>query len=202
MSANAFEKSNLGWQLQQLQQRIGEWLELQLSQVRPRLPNIPNVSTPEWLNSLTWLLVRVAFWAILGWVLIRVVLWLMGKMQPYWNFLNLKAERQKTVPTGELTAEAWLMRSRQLYRQSDYREAATALYMAMLQQLNDTGIAPHQPSRTDGEYMQITQELPHHSSYQTLLQTHEGMCFGNREITPEAFEQCQQAYRDIQSANS
>ncbi|GET39174.1 DUF4129 domain-containing protein [Microseira wollei] len=201
MSTNAFEKTSLGWQLQQLQQRVGEWLELQLSQLRPRLPNLPNVSTPEWLNSLTWLLVRVAFWAILGWVLIRLVLWLMPQMQPYWNWLNLKPGRQTTVPESELTAETWLLRARELYRQSDYREAARALYMAMLQQLNDTRIVPHQPSRTDGEYIQLTQELPHHASYQILLQTHERLWFGNQEITPEAFEQCQQAYRDIQSAN-
>lgn len=201
MSANAFEKTNLGWQLQQLQQRIGEWIELQLSRVRPSVPDIPNVSIPEWLNQLTWLLVRVAFWGILGWVLIRLVLWLMPKVQPYWNSLNLKPARQTTVPIGELTAEGWLMRSRQLYRQSDYREAARALYMAMLQQLNDTGIAPHQPSRTDGEYSQITQYLTQHQAYQKLLQIHEKICFGNGEITPEAFEQCQQAYQDIASGN-
>lgn len=202
MSANAFEKTNLGWQLQQLQQRLVEWLELQLSQLRPSLPGIPNVSTPEWLNSLTWLLVRVAFWVILGWVLIRLVLWLMPKMLAYWNSLNLKTGKQATAASGELTAEGWLLRSRQLYRQGEYRDAARALYMAMLQQLNDSGIAPHQPSRTDGEYIQITQDLPQHQAYQKLLQTHERLCFGNGEITPEAFEQCQQAYRDISSANS
>lgn len=145
MSANAFEKTNLGWQLQQLQQRLVEWLELQLSQLRPSLPGIPNVSTPEWLNSLTWLLVRVAFWVILGWVLIRLVLWLMPKMLAYWNSLNLKTGKQATAASGELTAEGWLLRSRQLYRQGEYRDAARALYMAMLQQLNDSGIAPTNP---------------------------------------------------------
>ncbi len=201
MSGNSFEKSNLSWQFEQFQQRIGEWFELQMSQFSPNLPDIPNLSTPEWLNSLTWLLVRVAFWGILGWVLIRLVLWLMPKVQPYWNSLNLKVGKQTTVPIDELTAAAWLMRSRQLYRAGDYREAARALYMAMLQQLNDTGIAPQQPSRTDGEYRQIIQDLPQHQAYQKLLQTHERLCFGNGEITPEIFEQCQQAYRDIQGAN-
>ncbi len=202
MTTNAFEKTNLGWQLQQLQQRVGEWIELQLSQIRPRVPNIPNISTPEWLNWVTWLLIRVAFWAILGWVLLRLASWLMRQMQPSWNWLNLKPDRQTTVAESELTAETWLLRSRKLYRQSDYREAARALYMAMLQQLNDTGILPHQSSRTDGEYIQLTQQLPQQAAYQTLLQTHERLWFGNEEITPETFEQCQQAYRDIQSANS
>lgn len=195
--SNGFEKTNLGWQLQQLQQRIGEWVELQLSQARPNLPNLPNVSTPEWLNQLLWLLVRVGFWLIVGWILIQLSLRLLPMLQLRW-----RREKIVTMPRGELKVEDWLLRSRQFYRTGDYRNAARALYMAMLQQLNDTGIAPHAPSRTDGEYGQIIQQLPGESSYQILLKTHEKVCFSNVEISSEAFERCQQAYEDIDIKSS
>jgi hypothetical protein len=69
----------------------------------------------------------------------------------------------------------------------------------MLQQLNDAGIAPQQPSRTDGEYLQLTQDLPQQQSYQTLLAIHEQLCFGNVEISGSVFEECQEAYREIQA---
>jgi hypothetical protein len=68
--------------------------------------------------------------------------------------------------------------------------------MATLQRLHDSAIAPHQPSRTDGEYLQLVQQLPQSQSYQALIATHEQLCF-NAEIVPENFSQCQQAYQEI-----
>jgi Domain of unknown function (DUF4129) len=202
MSVNTFEKTNWNWQIQQLQQRIGEWWELQLSRNQPRLPNPPNIFWPDWLGELLWLLVRVASWLLLGFVLVWLALQLLRVLEPYLYSLGFQlrnaANRQTTAPTKELTAEGWFKRSQAYYRQGNYGEAYRALYMAMLQRLNDTGIAPHEPSRTDGEYLNITQQLPQNRAYQTLLKTHERLCFGNTEISPEAFEQCQQAYRDIE----
>jgi hypothetical protein len=69
--------------------------------------------------------------------------------------------------------------------------------MALLQQLNDNGIALHQPSRTDGEYLRLTQDLPQEQAYELLLLVHEQLCFGDREISQPVFEECQQAYREI-----
>jgi hypothetical protein len=73
--------------------------------------------------------------------------------------------------------------------------------MAMLQRLNDTGIVQHEPSRTDGEYLQLLiQQLPQPRPYQTLLMTHQQLCFSNVEASPSLFEQCQQAYREIEAS--
>ena len=44
MKTNNFEKENLGWWLKQLQQRIGEWWELQLS----KFFKIPNLNLPDY----------------------------------------------------------------------------------------------------------------------------------------------------------
>ncbi|MGB3204593.1 MAG: DUF4129 domain-containing protein, partial [Crinalium sp.] len=105
-------------------------------------------------------------------------------------------DRQPTT-ISELTVSDWLKRSQTFQRQGNYAEACRCLYMAMLQQLNDSGIVPHQPSRTDGEYLQLIQDLPQYRSYETLLTTHQKACFGNTEIRAVEFEQCQQAYRAI-----
>jgi hypothetical protein len=68
----------------------------------------------------------------------------------------------------------------------------------MLQRLNDTGIVKDQPSRTDGEYLQLVQQLPQPQPYQTLLITHQELSFSNAEASPSLFDECQQAYREIE----
>jgi hypothetical protein len=55
MSESSFDKTNLGWQLRQLQQRIQEWWELKTPQ------NIPNVKLPSWFDSLIlWAIAKAA----------------------------------------------------------------------------------------------------------------------------------------------
>jgi hypothetical protein len=71
--------------------------------------------------------------------------------------------------------------------------------MAMLQRLNDSGLAPHHSSRTDGEYLQLVQQLSQPQPYQTLIMTHQRLCFSNAEVSSAVFEQCQQAYREIEA---
>jgi len=69
--------------------------------------------------------------------------------------------------------------------------------MAVLQRLNDAGTAVHQPSRTDGEYLELIQQLPQPVPYETVITIHEQLYFGNTEASASTFEQCQQAYQQI-----
>ncbi|MCL1466618.1 DUF4129 domain-containing protein [Argonema galeatum] len=199
MSADGFEKTNFAWQMHQLQQRFSEWLELKLSQ---STPDLPNVSFPSWLIDLIkllWPLFKAASWLILGLVVTWLVwqLWLL--LRPYVQFLGFELgnSASKTTPVNDRTTADWLGFSRQCYLEGNYGEAVRCLYMAMLQRSHETGIIPHEPSRTDGEYRQLTQMLPKQESYQVLLSTHEELCFGNAEISSEIFDRCQQAYRKI-----
>ena len=48
MSENSFQKDNLGWQLQQLQQKISEWWEFHTSQI---VPNISEKDLPSWWDN-------------------------------------------------------------------------------------------------------------------------------------------------------
>ena len=69
--------------------------------------------------------------------------------------------------------------------------------MAALQRLNDAGTAIHQTSRTDGEYLQLIQQLPQPAPYETVISIHQQLYFGNAEASQSTFEQCQQAYQQI-----
>lgn len=186
-----FEKTNWSWQLSQLQQQVGEWLELQFSKFNAVLPS-PNWSFPGWLAEL----LRVLAWLGLGLLAIWLIWQVWWRLEPYLYPL-LAAENTTTQALNQTSTATWLERSQFSLRQGNYREACRCLYLAMLQRLHDTGMISHQSSRTDGEYWQLVQQLPQSQAYQTLITTHEQLCFSNAEILPETFEQCSQAYREI-----
>src|SRR6476646_11479349 len=95
MPTGSFEKTNIGWQAQQLFRQSGEWIELQLS----KLSTSPNRQTsqplPCWLTEAIEALVRVAFWLLAGFC----VLWLA------WQLLQTFLSSLRT-----LKLPAWLQR--------------------------------------------------------------------------------------------
>ncbi|HEY9728163.1 MAG TPA: DUF4129 domain-containing protein [Chroococcales cyanobacterium] len=198
MPANAFEKNNLGWQLGQLRQRVWEWFELKTSQT------FSDISLPSWWDwPILQLIAKVVAFATLA-ILLTWIFWQLWQLlRPYLYSLRKQlrqpADRVAKTESSELSVAAWLQRSSKSQQQGNYREACRCLYMAMLQRLNDSGIAPHQSSRTDGEYLQLIQQLPQPRPYQTLLVTHQRLCFSQTEASRSVFDQCQQAYRDIEA---
>jgi Domain of unknown function (DUF4129) len=198
MSA-AFEKNSLDWQVQQISRRVGEWFERVF--VVPNLPNLPDA--PKW-----WFperLLQVAFWTIvvfasiwLGWQIWRL-------LSVYLNLSNPNDARWLNRPSkgeeDDRSVAAWIRQMQEFQRQGNYREACRVLYMAMLQRLNDTKLLPHQASRTDGEYLQVVQQLPQAQSYRTLISTHEQLCFGNATLSSEELLTCQRAYQEIEQGS-
>lgn len=198
--ATGFEKNSLDWQFQQVFRRVGEWIELKLPQFQPpKVPDAPRWAFPSW-----WL--EAAFWAIVGavviWLGYQVYRWVRPYLDPnhprYGNLLG----RQEAKTDPEKSISAWLRSAQEFQRQGNYRDACRSLYMAMLQRLNDTKLIPSQSSRTDGEYARLVQLLPQAEAYQTLLLTHEQLCFGQTEISVEQFNRCQQAYRAIEGSTT
>ncbi|MFN6514125.1 MAG: DUF4129 domain-containing protein [Nostoc sp. CreGUA01] len=199
MSTDAFEKTNWNWQLSQFQQQVGEWWEYQFYRLERALPELPDGwSISPWVGEL----LKFLFWLILGlfaaWVAWR--LWL--EFSPYlysWlnrgsNFTDFNVKNS----SSESSIAVLLERSQKFYRQGNYREACRCLYLAMLQHLHQQAIAPHKVSRTDGEYLQLLRSsVSPIQPYETLITTHEQLCFGNAEILPDNYEQCRQAYREI-----
>lgn len=199
MAMGSFEKNSLGWQLYQMRQRLGEWWELKTSQT------LSNMSLPSWITApILEKIIKFIFWVILGLLVIWIVWQLWQLLYPYLYTLKnqrIQLTNSATTPlVRELSVTDWWQRSQKFQQQGNYREACICLYRAMLQQLNDTGIAKHQASRTDGEYLKVIQQLPQPNPYQTLLTIHQQLCFSKTEASPRMFEQCQQAYRDIKTS--
>ena len=193
MANNSFEKENLGWWLQQLQQRIGEWWELQLSKFL-KIPNlnIPDYQPPKnwelWLqNSLIFICFAFLFW----------IIWRFRKtfIRYFYQLKTLKLEQPAKTPIYSVSY--WIQRSRDYQTTGDYYQACRCLYFAMLQQLHDQGWITHQASRTDEEYRLLILELPQPDPYEILFITHQELCFGKRDATAQLVADCQQAFQQI-----
>lgn len=198
MASGEFEKSNLGWQIQQLQQKISQWWEWQLRQFNLDLPNF-DFESPSW----RWL---ESFWAMikflsLGLLVVLVIgaIWRIWRLiRPYFYELKQrKLQQYQQLTPRELSLEELLRRSQKYQAQGDYYQACRCLYLAMLQKLDEQGLIPQQISRTDGEYLALILQLPRSEPYETLLHIHEQLCFASQRASPNLLATCQTAYQNI-----
>jgi Domain of unknown function (DUF4129) len=190
MSTSA-EKTSWRWQLEQLQQQLGEWIEVKL---RSDDHDLQLDIFPPWLGSLLVRLVWLILAGLIIWFGYRII-------YPYWRRWVAKSQQQQleldrsltpTYTVGELIAK-----SQQFQRDEDYTQASRWLYLAMLQRLNDASLIPHQFSRTDREYLQLLKTVPMIDVGELLVSIHEQLHFGNKQISIADFDRCQQAYREI-----
>jgi hypothetical protein len=186
-----FHKNSLDWQLQQLGRRFTEWQESLLPQPVPNAPSVPQADF-GWLKGVLWL----CLFGIVALVVYQLYRWL----QPYLNLSSARqwGDRHSSTPPGPQSIADCLKQARLFQEQGNYREACRALYLAMLLRLHDYQLIPTDPSRTDGEYDRMVAYFPQADAYQTLLRTHEGLQFGNAVISQQQFNNCQQAYRQIE----
>jgi Domain of unknown function (DUF4129) len=197
MTTESFEKNSIGWQIQQWQQQIGEEWELQTK----RWISNSDFSFPsfDWINfPLLWEIIKVVLIILVVVFLIWAAWQIWQLLSPSWYRFANPTNRIKERPEQNLSIADLLKRSRQLQQQGNYYQAFQCLYLAMLQQLSDRKIAPTQASRTDGEYLQVIQQLPRPQPYRFLLMTHQQLCFGNRQASLDLLEECQQACREIE----
>jgi hypothetical protein len=200
MSAASFEENSISWQIQQAVRNFQEWQELQSREIFKN-PNLPSISW-DWIDfSLLWQITKI-------FLVLLIVGLIIGAAWQMWQLLSPAFNRFGKQSTGgkqskqekELSTTDWLRRSQQFQRQGDYYQAFQCLYLAMLQQLSDRGIAPYQSSRTDGEYLQIVRRQSRFQAYQFLLLTHQRLCFGNQQASLNLLEECQQAYKEIEAS--
>ena len=188
----SFQKDSLGWQIELWLRKISQWWEFQTYRVVDNLPE--DINFP-WHDSVYWIAAGLLF----SYIAFKFWQWL----QPYLGRFNLKLTPAVTPKPKQASTQAsiakWLRRSQQYQQQGNYREACLCLYQAMLQHLNDSSVAPHQTSRTDGEYRAIIKSLAQPQPYQILLHIHEQLSFGYREASLSVLQKCQQAYQEIEA---
>ena len=189
--STAAEKTSLRWQLEQLQQQLGEWLEVRFRS-DDRDWNFDFF--PKWLWPLLVKLVWLALAGLVFWFGYRVI-------YPYlqqWLGQTKQTKSELVQPVQVFTVNELLAQSQQFQRAGDYTQASRWLYLAMLQRLNDANLIPHQDSRTDREYIQALSTVPIVNVGEILVSIHEQLHFGNRQIASADFDRCQQAYRQIE----
>ncbi len=200
MSAGSFKQDSIGWRIDLIKQRFNEWIEFQTFQL--------NTDSWNWRflqSKLLWQIIKFCLWSIIAMLLVWITwqLWLL--LRPYWKRWQRKNDRLKQdntpVPVLKLSAADWVERSQTARVDGNYRQAIVCLYQAMLQLLDERDIIPAQSSRTDEEYrrsllnLQVSPPQP----YELLLSIHQRLCFSSAEANQSLFEQCQQAYRQIEN---
>jgi Domain of unknown function (DUF4129) len=186
-----FQKTNWLWQLEQIQQRLGEWIEVKLKFAAPRGGGIP-----------AWLVSSISY--LLWFLLIAGIVWIIYLiLNRYGQQFGHRRPAQEPAPqpVRNYTVTELLAQAQQFQNQRNYSEACRCLYLAMLQRLNDANLVPHQTSRTDREYAELLGHLPKVAlivaQSKVLLQTHEQLQFADRTITADGFNSCQQAYNQL-----
>jgi hypothetical protein len=190
MSTSA-EKTSWRWQLDQLQQRLGEWIEVKL---RSEDSDLQVDLFPSWLGTLLIRLTWVILAGLLIWFAYQII-------YPYWQqWLKQNTQLNSKLdisPIQIYTVAELLAKSQQFQHDRDYTQASRWLYLAMLQRLNDASLIPHQFSRTDREYLQLLSTVPIINVGEVLVSIHEQLHFGDEYISSEDFDRCQQAYQQI-----
>ena len=200
MSAGSFKQDSIGWRIDLIKQRFNEWIEFQTFQL--------NTDSWNWRflqSKLLWQIIKFCLWSIIAMLLVWITwqLWLL--LRPYWKRWQRKNDRLKQdntpVPVLKLSAADWVERSQTARVDGNYRQAIVCLYQAMLQLLDERDIIPAQSSRTDEEYRRslLTLQVSPSQPYELLLSIHQRLCFSSAEANQSLFEQCQQAYRQIEN---
>ena len=198
MSAGAFKQDGLGWRINLIRQRFGEWSEYRLSQLDTDwdLEFIP--------FKLLWRIVEFCLWSIIALILVWMLWqgWLLLRL--YWRRWQRNSSHLAPIVapavTPTLSAADWIERSQTARIEADYCRGIFCLYQAMLSLLNEREIISIQPSYTDEEYRRslLQKQISPLQPYELLLSSHQRLCFGRAAADRTLFERCQQAYNQIE----
>lgn len=197
MSPGSFKQNGLNWRIDLIKQRLGEWTEYQTSQLNS------DWNWESFRATLLWQIIRFCLWSIIAILLVWITwqLWLLLRL--YWKRWQRPRDRHPvSIPTKiQLSAADWVERSQSARVEGNYRQAIFCLYQAMLLLLDERGIVTTQLSLTDEEYRRSLWKIPVTplNPYELLLSTHQRLCFSTAEADRALFEECQQAYQQIEN---
>ncbi|MEM7760080.1 MAG: DUF4129 domain-containing protein [Cyanobacteria bacterium P01_A01_bin.40] len=198
MSAGSFKQDGLGWRINLIKQRFGEWSEYRISQL----------DSGDWgflKSTLLWQIIKFCLWSIIAILLVWMTwqLWLL--LRSYWKRWQRPSDRYTAITppviTPQLSSTDWVERSQSARIEGDYRQAIFCLYQAMLQLLDERELVAAQSSLTDQEYRRslLKIEVSPFSSYELLLSIHQRLCFSKAKANQTLWEECHQAYQQIEN---
>ena len=199
MSVGSFKQDGLGWRIDLLRQRIDEYIEFKFSQLELDFPEVSFLK-----SGLFWHIVNFFLWSIIAILLVWISwqIWLLFRVYlRRWKRQERLVEPTITTSIPKLSIAEWVARSQEYSQQEDYRQGIFCLYQAMLHLLHEREIINRQSSRTDEEYRRALQnlQLSQLQPYELLLSIHQRLCFSSAEASQSLFEQCLQAYQEIET---
>jgi hypothetical protein len=142
----------------------------------------------------------VIFWPVVGWMVVALLA-LLGHL--VWSTVQATRRSDETATPGKLAARArprgfaeWEAEAARLAAEGHLREAAAALYQALLLRLDAGGAVRFDPSKTPGDYRR--EARPHPQAARTLgsfLRLFEPVAFGGREVDGAGWERLRSAAR-------
>jgi hypothetical protein len=197
MSAGSFKQDGLNWRFNLIKQRFGEWMEYQTSQFNP------DWDLKSFQSTLLWQIIKFCLWLIIAILLVWITWQLWLRLRPYWKRWQRTSDRHTVfIPskTTPLSAADWVERSQSARADGNYRQAIFCLYQAMLKLLDERGLILTQLSLTDEEYRRSLLKIPVAplTPYEQLLSIHQRLCFSSAEADRALFEECKQAYQQIE----
>jgi hypothetical protein len=196
-----YQSNSINWQISQFRQKVGEWVEWQIAQMRENLETNFDDTWFNWLGNLLnvailekigWFL----FWLILGLLLLGILRLIIPYVKNSLRELT-PSPKITQIKQDKATPSQWLKRSQQHLSRYNYHDACLCLYQGMLQLLDEQKLITQQESRTDGEYWRLIEGFANPQPYQTLLTTHQSLCFGNVKASQKTWENCHRAYQEI-----
>lgn len=120
-------------------------------------------------------------------VVIVVAIWLrVGQIKR-----GEKKAKLRDTTTVLLTAEAWRNEAERLAGEKEWKEACRASYFAFLRGLDEKGVLPFSPTRSNYEYYYaLSRKSNLAKAFKRLADVVEEEWFGNRVATEEDFAEC------------
>jgi len=207
--ADNFRESSLRWVGRKFFRRAWETVEYRFSQIDwPELPELPQWEPPQWLMGLFEFLAQLGRWLSEYWLFLTIGAVFAGLFFLGWWLIQRYGDRPTDAHgNAQLPEDAslisgsvasWLAQAQDYRRAQRYKEACRSLYFAMLLKLDEAEIVPQRPSRTDREYLYLTQDLPQPEAPQLLIETHERLCFSRFAASEELFQHCLNAFDKIE----
>jgi hypothetical protein len=94
-----------------------------------------------------------------------------------------------TVVEELLDADGWAKHAEKLATSQDYKGACRAVYLSLLQNLHENGIAQFNPTKTNYEYSySLTRHPEIQSDFKALAERVEVIWFGNKDATNDDYD--------------
>jgi hypothetical protein len=143
----------------------------------------------------------VLFWIIVAWLVVSALAILGHLLYTTFTAVGMgerAARGAASAPTASAprprTADDWEAAARRAAQEGRYREAALALYQALLLRLDARGAVRFDPAKTPGDYRREARRHPEAArALASFLRVFEPVAFGGRGLDPDGYERLRAA---------